>query len=134
MYIEKPHKEGRLYGSRSSGFAFTDEKGTYRGIEWINVLENRIVFVESAMRSQQFPLYLGQLFDELMTVLLYDKLLDYLKKSVGDTTPSEVEARFAYLMSRYRFAGSHTAGGTSVNVAMSWDDAAVCWRWATGKK
>jgi hypothetical protein len=61
-----------------------------------------------------------------MTVLLYDKLMDFLKSKEGSVGPSQIAARVRELNQRYRFAGSHT-GSTRVNVSMSFTSG----RWTT---
>lgn len=43
-----------------------------------DVAPGQVVWVESAIREQRFPLCLGDLFRELLTVLLCDKLIDFL--------------------------------------------------------
>ena len=59
-------------------------------------------------------------FEELMTVLLYDKLMDFLKSGEGSADPSEVEERFKELQGRYQFASCHS-GPTRVNISMSFN-------------
>jgi hypothetical protein len=76
------------------------------------------VFVESGMREQLFPLYLGDLFGELMTVLLYDRLITFLASGEGSVHPSEVSDRLRELKQRFQFAGSHS-GPTKVNFSLS---------------
>jgi hypothetical protein len=107
--IEKLHKQGRLPVARSCQFTFTDDDGNYRGIEWIDVDGGKVIAVESAMREQQFPIYLGDLFREIMSVLLYDKLVDFLKAGEGSVEPAEIAALVEKFNKRYYYAGSFTA-------------------------
>jgi very-short-patch-repair endonuclease len=118
LHIEKLHKEGRLPVGHACSLTFTDDCDNYRGIEWIDVAADQVVCVESAMREQRFPLYLGDLFREVLTVLLYDKLLDFLATGGGAVAPTSVSARLQVMKQRYRFAGSFSAP-TAVNFSIS---------------
>lgn len=126
LHIQKLHESGRIPQSHACGFTFVDSNNAYRGIEWIDVAENKVVFVESAMRRQQFPIYLGELFVELMTVLTYDKMITYLKSGGGWVEPLQVEQRFNELKNRFDFAQSHT-GPTCVNISLSWNPNTNSW-------
>lgn len=108
-HIQKLHKEGRLPGAYPCSVRFTDDCDTYRGIEWIDVADGRVVCVETAMRQQQFPLYLGDLFREILATLLYDKLLDFLAIGGGAMTPADVSDRLQVMKKRYRCAGCFSA-------------------------
>lgn len=66
LHIEKLHKKGRLPVRYTCSMTFTDEQENNRGIEWIDVGDGQVVYIESAMRKQQFPLYLGELFREIL--------------------------------------------------------------------
>jgi hypothetical protein len=118
LNLERLHKQGRTPNSTSCGFAFVDHHDNYRGIEWIDVGEKQVVFIQSAMRRQNFPLYLGELFQELMFVLLYDKLIHYLKAGEGAIASRFIENRVKDCQRRYENAGCHFGGGTSVNVSL----------------
>jgi hypothetical protein len=107
--IEKLHKQGRLPVARSCQVIFTDDVANYRGIEWIDVEGEKVIAVESAMREQQFPIYLGDLFREIMTVLLYDRLVDFLKSGEGSVEPAAIAARVEQLNKCYHYTGSFTA-------------------------
>lgn len=117
LHLERLHKQGRIPYLTSCGFAFIDHRGNYRGIEWIDTGKERVVYVESAMRRQNFPLYLGELFHELLFVLLYDRLIHHLKTGEGAVPPRFIESRVGYYQSRYQSAGCHF-GGTSVNIPL----------------
>jgi hypothetical protein len=114
LHIQKLHKQGRLPYRGSCGIYFTDPIDNYHGIEWIDVAERRLVFVKIGMKKQNFPLYLGDLFDELMSVLLYEKLIDYLRTGTGWVSPEAIEDLINSYVHRYQWAGSH-GGGTSVS-------------------
>ena len=93
LHIEQLKKLGRIPQGHTNGLQFVDENENCRGIEWIDISDNTIVFVGSAMRSQNFPLHLWQLFTELITVILYGKLILFLKSGAGQSKPDEVEGR-----------------------------------------
>lgn len=118
LHIEELHKQGCIPVGHACSFTFTDDQKNYRGIEWIDVGPSQVIFIESAMRAQQFPLYLGDLFQEILTVLLYDKLQDFLETSVGGVTPPVVSMRLKEMKKRYRYSGSFTAP-TAVDFSIS---------------
>lgn len=89
-HIEKLHNQGWLPVGHSCSVTFTDDRKCSRGIEWIDVAPNQVVYVESAMKDQKFPLYLGDLFREILTVLLYDKLMDFFETGFGAVAPAIV--------------------------------------------
>jgi hypothetical protein len=70
------------------------------------------------MRAQKFPIYLGGLFRELMTVLLYDKLVDFLQSGSGRDDPSTIGRRIEELGQHHRFAGSLGGSSTRVNISV----------------
>jgi hypothetical protein len=117
-HLQQLQKQGRIPVGHTCGFAFTDDHDNYRGMEWIDVNDGKVVAVESAMRAQLFPLYLGELFSELMTVLLHDKLMEFLVSGEGSMDPSAVSDRLQELNQRFRFAGSHS-GPTKVSFSLS---------------
>jgi hypothetical protein len=117
-HLKRLHEQGRIPGRHTCGLVVTDDEDNYRGIEWIDVNDGRIVVVESGMRVQRFPLYLGELFGELMTVLLYEELQKFLSTGEGSVDPSTVSDRLNELKTRYKFAGSHS-GPTKVNFSLS---------------
>jgi len=118
LHIEKLHKQGRLPVGHACSVTFADERENHRGIEWIDVAPGQVVCVESAMREQRFPLYLGDLFRELLTVLLYDRLMDFFETGGGAVAPGTVSARLEEMKQSYRYRGSFTAP-TAVNFSFS---------------
>lgn len=126
LHIQELHKSGHIPQGHTCGFSFTDNNNTYWGMEWIDVAGDKVVFVESAMRRQQFPIYLGELFNELMTVLLYDRLMVYLKTGEGWVEPLKVQQRFNEIKSRYGLPSCHF-GPTCVNISFSWNPDTKSW-------
>ena len=118
LHMQKLHEQHRLPYMTSCGMTFVDEQGNYRGIEWIDVADGSVVNIESAMKKQNFPIHLGELFGEIQFVLAYEKLIRYLRTGEGAVAPNRVAKRLSDYADRYRFAGSHT-GGTSVNVRVA---------------
>jgi len=118
LHIEKLHKKGRLPVGHTCSVTFTDDRENYRGIELIDVGADQVVCVESAMREQRFPLYLGDLFREVLTVLLYDKFIDFFQTGGGSVAPTIVSERLQVIKQRYRLAGRFCAP-TAVNFSMS---------------
>ncbi len=68
LHIKELHEEDKLPYISSCGVTFADKENNYRGIEWIDVAGGRVISVESAMKKQNFPIYLGELFDEILFV------------------------------------------------------------------
>lgn len=120
LHIEKLHEEGRLPVGHSCSITFKDEHGNYRGIEWIDVAPGRVISVESGMREQSFPLYLGDLFRELLTTSLYDRLMGFVGTGDGWVSPESVSARLVDMKKRFRFCGCFSAQ-TAVNFSFSSD-------------
>jgi hypothetical protein len=117
LHLQRLHEQGSIPYPTSCGFSFIDHDNNYRGIEWIDVAKKHVVCIESAMRQQNFPLYLGDLFRELLVVLVYDKLIGYLKTGGGAVSPRLVEGRVKDYENWHQRAGCHF-GGTSVNVSL----------------
>ena len=124
--IRQLHKEGRLPNEHSCCCTFIDKDENYRGIAWIDIGLGKVVWVRSAMRPQSFPLYLGDLFDELMTVLLYNELMAFLDGRRAPCSPQSVEKRLEKMKQSYRFAGGRF-GPTCVNFSSSWNREAKAW-------
>jgi hypothetical protein len=120
LHMKKLHAQHRLPYMTSCGMIFVDDNDNYRGIEWVDVASGSVISVESAMKKQNFPIYLGELFDEILFVLAYDKLIRYLKTGEGAVSPDRVEKQLEDYVVSYRYAGSHS-GGTSVNVRIALD-------------
>ena len=124
--IRQLHKEGRLPYDHSCCCTFTDKDDNYRGIAWIDVGPRKVVWMQSAMRPQRFPLYQGDLFNELMTVLLYDELTAFLDGRRAPFSPQSVEKQLEKMKQSYCFAGS-CFGPTCVNFSISWNREAKAW-------
>lgn len=118
LHIEKLHKEGQLPVRHTCSMTFTDEQENSRGIEWIDVGGDQVVYIESAMRKQQFPIYLGELFREILTVSLHEKLIYFLETGNGAVAPKTVSCRLKELNEKYTFSGSFT-GKTLVQFSLN---------------
>ena len=66
------------------------------------------------MRNQQFPLYLGDLFSEIIFIMLYERLENYLKSGRGAVPPEFVMQRLEEFRRKYREAAAHF-GNTCVD-------------------
>jgi hypothetical protein len=117
--IEAWAKQGRIPNAHSCQFVFSDDEHNYHGLEWMDVSATTVLCVESAMRAQQFPIYLGDLFGELLTVLMFERLQDFLKSGEGNIAPEEVERRVALFKRKYQFSSGHSSGGSLVKVSLS---------------
>jgi hypothetical protein len=106
LQMERLRKKGAVKYAFPFSFVGTDEADNYRGIEYIMIDENTAVCVESAMRRQNFPVEMGQLFGELLAILLFDKLSNYLETGDGAIPVAEVKEKVASYKARYRSAWS----------------------------
>lgn len=120
IHIEQLHAQGRIPFARTCGFTFFDSHGHYRGIEWIDVDNGKVVFIMTGMKAQLFPVDLHSLFTELMTVLLHEKLIKHLETGDQGVETSEVEKIFISMKQCYRYYGSHT-GNTRVKYSLTFD-------------
>jgi hypothetical protein len=117
--LKKLHEHGQLPCDRTNQVIFADEADTYFGVEWIDLDSGEVIPAYSAMRAQQFPLYLGDLFSELLTVLLFERVEMYFHTRKGSVPARDVEERLADWKKRYRFASTHSSGNTKVNFSLS---------------
>lgn len=117
LHIERLHKQGKLPVGGTCGLIFRTDKSHYRGIEWIDLNDGSVVMAESGMREQRFPLYLGSLFDELMTIQLYDELIRHLSSGTSGRKPDDVAAHVRRLQEHHQLASCHT-GPTRVKVSI----------------
>ena len=121
LEFKRLHIEGVLPVRFSSGVVFYDNEMNYHGVEWIDVAEDKVIFIRSAMRRQQFPLYFGDLFPEILTVLLYDKLCTYLKSGKGSVDATIVGDNLQSMKQRHRLMRAHSAP-TCVRFSINGED------------
>jgi hypothetical protein len=117
--IEAWAKQGRIPKAHSCQFVFSDAEANYHGLEWMDVSATTVLCVESAMRAQQFPIYLGDLFGELLTILMFENLQNFLQTRTGDVAPEDVERRVGQYKQKYRFSSGHSSGSSLVKVSLS---------------
>jgi hypothetical protein len=132
LYVQKLHEQQKLPHGTSSGVTFTDKKGNYRGIEWIDVADGNVISSEIAMKKQNFPLYLGELFDEILFVLAYEKLLRYFETGEGAVVPACVEQWINDFAGQYRFRSTH-GGGTGVTMRVTLESGSFVVTAGTGR-
>jgi hypothetical protein len=120
LHIEQLYKQGKMPARTSCGVVVETAEGHYRGIEWIDLPDGTVVMVNSAMRAQRFPLYLGDLFSELMTIELYDTLMQHLREGRSGLQPADVSKQVEAVQAKGRPAWSHTGGSTQVTVRLRW--------------
>lgn len=126
LHIAELHKQKRIPYGHTCSVVFQDDEQTYRGLEWIDTHDGQVIMAESAMRDQLFPVYLGDLFRELLTVLAHEKLIAFLKTGEGTVAPSAVVDRLKTLSTTHTFAGCH-GGATRVHYSMSFRDGKYIW-------
>lgn len=102
------HEKGMVREHGSSGVRFRDQNEALRGIEFIGMSDDTGVYVTSAMRDQQFPVYMGDLFDEILTVQLTEKVAACLEGKEKPVLMAKVDAEIASMKARFRVAGAHS--------------------------
>jgi len=108
--LQSLHKEGKIAVPCSSGFIGLDTQNVMRGIEFIRVTKNEGLFVRSAMRPQDFPIVLSDLFDEILFVQLWFQLSAWLNGNVNLIPMSKILAIVAQMQSELKIGRSHSYG------------------------
>lgn len=112
-------KQGKIPKSYTCQMVFTDDEHNYHGLEWMDITATSVLCVESGMRAQQFPIHLGELFSELLTVLIFERLQRYLLSGEGAIAPETVERRVDEFKSKYNVASMFSSGGSLVKASVS---------------
>lgn len=76
--LHKLYDAGKIADRGPTGFIGRDKAGVVRGVEYIRVTENDGILVRSAMRPQQFPVQLNDLFGEILLVQLEQEVQQWL--------------------------------------------------------
>ncbi len=108
--LERLAKQGRIIQGHTSGFVGTDAAGVYRGIELIKVTDTDGVFVETAMRPQQFPAPFSDLLGEILAVQLADRVAGWLDGREGSAPMEAICRRADEMRKSLHLYGWHAAG------------------------
>ncbi|VAW67379.1 hypothetical protein MNBD_GAMMA08-1001 [hydrothermal vent metagenome] len=77
------------------------DDGTYRAISYIRVTKEQGIIVDTAMRSQDFPVSQVDALDELVTFQLYEKLIETLESGVGLIYLEEIASHIEEFKKKY---------------------------------
>lgn len=106
--LQRLHEQGRVRDPCSSGFIGYDANEVIRGMEYIRVTETTGVFVQSAMRPQQFPIMMSELLDEILAVQLVEEVFKWVRGEIGALPMEQIHARSKALQAGLKMGGSHS--------------------------
>lgn len=92
LRLQQLHQKGLVKDFTSSGLRGRDENGVLRGLEFVRVTESTGIYIESAMQDQKFPVYMGDLFDEILGIQLVEKVVAHLEGKVPAVRLTEIDA------------------------------------------
>ena len=110
LRLQRLHEQGRIIDPSSSGFIGYGPNEVMRGMEYIRVTESTGVYVESAMRPQQFPILLSDLLDEILSVQLVEEVLRWVRGEVGALPMQQIYARSNAMQSGLKMGRMHSYG------------------------
>jgi len=108
--LQRLHAQGRVRDPISTGFIGYDALEVMRGMEYIRVTETTGVYVQSAMRPQQFPILLSDLFDEILSVQLVEEVFKWVRGEVGALPMDQIYARSKVLQAGLKLGRAHSYG------------------------
>ena len=108
--IKRLHKQGKIALPGTSGFIGKDARGNIRGIEYLKVNDTHGILVKSGMRSQLFPMSFTDLLRELLLILVYEKLKEYLVTGSGLVPIATIDRIAQLYQSRLEGLGAHSTG------------------------
>lgn len=101
------HTEGHVADPVPSGFIGYDVDNVMRGMAYIRVTETEGVFVQSAMRPQQFPIILGDLLDEILSIQLAEEVFKWVRGDSRALPMKQIYARVETMQKGLRLGRSH---------------------------
>lgn len=108
--IQKLCFSGKITDMVPSQIIGRSDDGTYRAISYIRVTKERGIIVDTAMRSQKFPVPQVDALDELVTFQLYEKLIETLETGAGLIPLEEIASNIDEFKKKYEM---RRAFGTS---------------------
>ncbi|MCF4125739.1 DUF2726 domain-containing protein [Methylobacterium sp. SyP6R] len=110
IYIRNLYKKGKIVVPSSSGFIGYDTNDVMWGMEYIQLTKENGLYVRSAMRPQHFPINLGDLLDEILSVQLSREVLQWDKNQAGALPMSKIYLIADKLKSNINVSRSHSCG------------------------
>jgi len=108
------HKQGLIRDFVSSGWIGENDNGTMRGIEYIRVTATHGLHVETAMRSQQFPVLFSDLLNEILIIQLMGRIDAYLAGEIALEPLELIDQRIDQVETKYRILCCHSVSSPSV--------------------
>lgn len=104
------YRKGLIHNMGSSGWIGENARGVMRGIEFIGVTPTHGLHVETAMRSQQFPIVFSDLLNEILTIHLMKRITEHLAGGIQLEPMVLIHQRIRELTANYRLLCSHSIG------------------------
>ena len=108
--IQKLCFSGKITDMVPSHIIGKSDDGTYRAISYIRVTTEQGIIVDTAMRSQSFPVPEADALDELVAFQLYEKLVEALETGAGLIPLEEIASNIEEFKEKYEI---RRAFGTS---------------------
>lgn len=102
--------QGLVRDPVTSGITGRDKGGVLHGIEFIRIDDTNGIYVISAMRDQKFPVYMGDLFEEILGVQLVEKVVAYLDGKATAVPLPEIDAKLREMEERCGPCSGHSYG------------------------
>lgn len=108
--IQKLCFSGRIVDLAPSMIIGRSEDGTYRAISYIRIDYENGIIVDTAMRSQRFPVPQADALEELVTFQLYERLLEVLEGKAGVTSLEQIAAKVKEFNVKYEMRRAFSVG------------------------
>lgn len=109
--LQALHRRNAILDPSSSGFIGYDDAGIMRGVEYIRLTSTSGVYVRTAMRPQQFPIVMGDLLDEILSVQLVDRVARCLNGWEEAVALDEIYKTVAEMQRSLSMARAHGYSG-----------------------
>lgn len=87
-----------------------DSKGNYYAIGWLRIDDDAVVFAQTGMRSQQFPIILSDILGELIIYELYDQVTDVLEGRLSARPLNEIKSKVEEFRNSYKLMRQSICG------------------------
>jgi len=106
LAIRRLYNKGRIIQEVPSHIVGRDAAGNYRAISYLLVTRDHLVFAETAMRAQQFPLVASDFLPDIAMHDLYEDLLTYLAGHAVALGRQDFESRLRPYEDEYKLCSS----------------------------
>lgn len=109
--IEKLCLSGKIIDSASSYYIGKNQNGIYKAISYIRITKEKGVMVDTAMHKQNFPISLVSALEEIITFLLYQRLMEGLNLGKGMIPLEQITTYIQRFEKEYEMRGGFWVGG-----------------------